>query len=312
VQIPFAFQTDLAGLWPEWGLFREALKRRDWPACRVVLDSVGLAQRTRLLQHGAEEKNLEDWLRGLIRSDTGDGALFALLGHHLTNVGWAIRTASQASRVSRRQWRGFYDWVEKAEQVLIEGVARHPSDPAVWAMRLTSGRGISLGQDEAARRYDRLCAIDEHHLPAQTDHLQQLLPKWGGDWERAHAFARDRTFAAPPGSPQAMMVPIVYLEHMYDTDGGFAGPARVDGALPALHEAANHSIWHPDFVAGHIESDLVLGQFAVGFRYFGDRAATARVFQQMDRRAVLEPWSYLDESVTAVAAARLWAGGGTK
>ena len=99
MQVPFAFHTDLAGLWPQWGQFRDALRRRDWPACRAVLDSVDPAQRTRLLQHGAEEKNLEDWLRGLIRHDIGDGALFALLGQHLTAVGWAIRTASQASRV---------------------------------------------------------------------------------------------------------------------------------------------------------------------------------------------------------------------
>ena len=277
-----------------------------------MLEAVTPARRTMLIGRGSRERNLEDWLRGLLRDNPGDGALFALLGAHLTDVGWTIRTSAQASRVSRRQWEGFFRWLEEAEQIFIEGVARHPGDPAVATLRLTSGRGISLGQDEAARRYDRVRAIDEHHLPAQTDHLQQLLPKWGGDWERAHAFARDNALAAPPGSAQAMLVPIAYLEHMYDNDGGFGGRAKVDGVLPALHEAANHSVWHPAFVPGEFESDLVLGHFAVAFRYFGDRAAAARVFQQMDGRAALDPWRYIDESQTAVLAARVWAGGGGK
>ena len=92
--------------------------------------------------------------------------------------------------------------------------------------------------------------------------------------------------------------------------------AKSDGKLPARIGVVAYPGCSSWIAAGLLEifaiANLVLGQFAVGFRYFGDRAATARVFQRMDRRAVLQPWSYLDESAVAVAAARLWAGGGAK
>jgi len=290
-------------LWPAYGHFLAALRRFDWTGCRAVLDAVSSAERTRLIRMAADEPGLEEWLRGVIRHDPSDGAAFALLGHHLTVVGWNIRSTSLAKDVSREQWQGFHEWVNKAEQVLIEGAARNPDDPAIWTVRLTSARGISLGVDEETRRYHRVAAIDEHHLPAQGDHLEQLYPKWGGSWEKAHGFAQERMLAAPPGAPHARLVVQAHIEHLIWTDDK-EQTAYVQQNRQALHEAAQRSIGHRDFVAGTYEADLTLGYFAMAFYVFEDPRSTAQVFRQMGQRAALGPWN---DSADKLFAARDWA-----
>ncbi|GLY92942.1 hypothetical protein [Actinoplanes sp. NBRC 103695] len=306
--MPLTFETDKAALWPQWAAFRDALRRLDWSACHAVLDVAAAPDRTRLISYGAEERVPEDFLRGLVRQNPGDPAAFALLGRFLITTGWNIRTAARAQHVSKEQWRAFYHWLNLAEQVLIEGAARHPSDPAVWTARLLSARGISLGLDEETRRYARLAQIDEHHLPAQVQHLQQLLPKWSGTFEAAHAFARERMLAAPPGAPQGVLVAEAHIEHAMELSGG-EQRQYLEHALPDLRAAAERSVLHPAFVAGDYTADLALGDFAAIFRRFGDREFTARVFGVMGRRAALDPWDmYFDGGSTALHAARIWAG----
>jgi hypothetical protein len=295
--------TDTAALWPAYGHFLAALKRYDWTACRAVLDAVSPVERTRLIRSGADEPGLEEWLRGVIRHDPRDGAAFALLGHHLTVVGWNIRSTSLAKDVSREQWQGFTEWLNKAEQVMIEGCARNPDDPAIWTVRLTSARGISLGIDEETRRYNRVAAIDEHHLPAQGDHLEQLYPKWGGSWEKAHGFARERMLAVPPGAPHGRLVAQAIVEHIVWTDDK-EKTAYMDKARPELNEAAQRSIGHPSFVPGTYEADLTLGSFAFAFWVYDDIRSTANVFRQMGQRAALGPWNDASDKLFA---AREWA-----
>src|SRR5690349_17912188 len=179
---------DLAAAYPEIGMLRAALARRDWSACRQAIDAVPLDSRTAMIRVGADEPGLEDFLRDVLRRDRSDGAAAAMLGSHLVMVGWGIRTAARASDVSEEQFKQFHEWLGRAEEVLVEGAARNPRDPAVWTVRLTSARGLSLGIAEARRRYDRLAAADPHHLPAQRQLIEQLYPKWGGSWEEVHAF----------------------------------------------------------------------------------------------------------------------------
>lgn len=306
--MPLTFETDKAALWPRWAAFRDVLRRLDWSACHAVLDAATPEERTRLIAFGAEERVPEDFLRGLVRQNPGDPAAFALLGQFLITTGWNIRTAARAQHVSKDQWRAFYHWLNLAEQVLLEGAARHPSDPAIWTARLVSARGISLGVDEETRRYARLALLDEHHLPAQIQHLQQLLPKWSGSFEAAHAFARERTLAAPPGAPQGLLVAEAHIEHAMELGGG-EQRQYLEQALPDLRAAAERSVLHPAFVPGTYAADLALGTFAAVFRRFGDRQSAGRVFGVMGKRAALDPWDmYFDGASMALHAARIWAG----
>lgn len=305
---------DRAVAYPEIAALRAALARRDWPASRAVLDSAGPMERTALIRSVCEDEGLEGFLRAVLAANPADGAASALLGSHLIDVGWKIRTAARAQYVSREQFAAFHDWLRKAEQVLIDGAAYNPRDPAVWTARITSARGLQLGLAESRRRYDRLAAADPHHLPGQLQLLQMLCPKWDGTWEQVHEFARDAMGAAPPGGPHGLIVAEAHIEHVFDGDtrADMLGYLSNEQVRAEIYQAAQRSIWHPGFRRGYgwIEA---LSTFALLFMLLDDQRAAAATFTAMGNLATRHPWDYLDDDVaTQIQQARAWAFGGTR
>ena len=303
---------DRAAAYPETAALTAALGRRDWPACRALLDATGPMERTALIQAGADEKDLEGFLRGVLRADPRDGAASALLGEHLIRVGWEIRTGARAEHVSREQFAAFHDWLGKAEQVLIDGAAHNPGDPAVWTSRLTSARGLELGLAETRRRYDRLVAADPHHLPGQFAFLQSLCPKWSGTWEQLHEFARDAAAAAPPGSPHGALVAQAHIEHIVEVGGDMLSYLSHEPVRAEIYAAAQRSIWHPEFRRGYGWLEA-LSTFALAFTLLDDQRSAAAAFTALGNLATRMPWSYVDNDVvTQIRGARAWAFGGTR
>lgn len=304
---------DFAAAYPEIGPLRAALARRDWSGCRRVIDSVPSDSRTAMIRIGADEAGLEDFLRDVLRRDPSDGAASAMLGDHLIGIGWDVRTSARAQNVSEDQFRQFHEWLGRAEEVLIEGAARCPRDPAVWTVRLISARGLSLGQAEARRRYDRVAAVDPHHLPAQRQLIQQLCPKWGGSWEELHTFARDAMRAAPAGGAHGVLVAEAHLEHVLadmqaQRDGSaITGYLRQPAVRDELYEAARRSIGDPAFRRTHGWLQAA-STFACVFRLLDDRAATAWPFRLLGDLITEYPWEYFVKDLpAAVRQARAWA-----
>ncbi|MEU8661409.1 hypothetical protein [Actinoplanes philippinensis] len=282
--------------YPEFGVLDAAVARRDWAGCRAALDDVSPGGRTLLLQAAAESPDLEEWLRYLLQADPWDSTAAALLGMHLTKVGWRIRSSASAEHVSADQFRQFREWLRKAEAVLIDAAARAPHDPAVWAARLTTARGLQVDLAEIRRRHDRMAAADPHHLPGQRQYLQSLCPKWYGSWPQAHAFAHEAMTAAPPGAPQGSLVAEAHIEQWLDLGGEYkrAATAHLIGARDSLHDAASRSIWHPAFRRdpGWVSA---ASAFAMVFAQAGDQQSAARVFALLGPLASRWPWSYYDE-----------------
>jgi hypothetical protein len=309
---------DPAAAYPAIATLRAALGRHDWPACRALLDAATPVDRSALIRTGAKEKGLEGFLRTVLDRDPADSTAGALLGHHLTAVGWAVRTGARAKNVSRAQFDGFHDWLRKAELVLIDAAARTPDDPAVWAARLPYARGLELGRSEARRRYDRLVAIDPHHLPGQMDFLQQLCPKWSGSWDLLHPFCREAMLATPPGSPHAMLVADGHIEHWLDLaqDDLNAGRSYLasEPVRTELYDAAHRSVWHPEFqrTYGWLAA---LHSFAFVFSVLDDHRAAASLFTAIGNLGTEPPWHYLGdaaETYTKSRARALTAAGATR
>jgi hypothetical protein len=300
MSLSLAVRFDPAAAYPEVASLRAALAGRDWPACRALLDAARPADRTQLLRAGGEEPDLEGFLRAVLADDPADSTAAALLGFHLIRVAWRIRTGRRLRQVSRRPVAGFQERLVAAERVLIDAVARTPDDPALWVARLPSARGLGLGQAEARRRYARLAAIDQHHLPGQSQLVQQLCPKWGGSWDLMHAFAREATFAAPAGGPHAVLVVEGHLEHWL-TLGEKAGHRYLAGdeVRAEIDAAARRSIFHPEF-RRDIGWVRVMSTFAVLYGLLGDQNAAATTFTALDRFASEEAWSYFDNPASAV------------
>jgi len=283
---------------------RAALARRDWPGCRAVLDAAPAGGRTFVTRLVGAEKNLEAFLRPVLERDPADTAAGALLGSHLIDVGWAIRTRARAKDVSREQFAAFHAWLCLAEQVLIDAAARNPADPTVWAVRLISARGLGLGLAETRRRYDRLIAIDPHHYAGQIEFLQSLCPKWSGSWEGLHGWSRQEMLAAPAGSLQGGLVAEAHLEHWLDLAG--AERSAYLGSEPVraeLYEAAQRSIWRPEFrrCYGWVR---VASLFAMIFSQIEDRRAAASAFSMLGNLSAEFPWTYLHGDVATTVRRR--------
>jgi hypothetical protein len=125
-----------------------------------------------------------------------------LLAARHISMGGQARTGLRARHASRNQFAVFHDHLRRAEQLLIEVVAREPANAMAWALRVTTAMGLELGQSEARRRYDRLAASYPHHFSGQARLLQQLCPKWSGSWDAMHRFSRECLLAAPPREPE--------------------------------------------------------------------------------------------------------------
>jgi hypothetical protein len=247
--------------------------------------------RTMLVRFAGDIDGIEDLLAGVLATDPEDAAASALLGSHLAGAAWKIRTAQRAEHVSQDQFRRFHAGLRRAEQVLIDGAARHPADPAIWTQRLMTARGLGLGLSEVQRRYDRVAAVDPHHLHAQTHLLQSLCPKWSGTFEQVHAFARDRMLAAPKGAPNAVLVVQGHLEHWGELPSGqdrdyLAGPA----VRNEIYEAATRSVWDPGFTHGP-GWVMVRNTFALVFSLMSDERAAAAQFQAVGPHDGASPWN---------------------
>ena len=286
---------DAAAAYPEMARVQGALRERDWAGLRAIVDAApDPVARTMLIGHGAETPGIEPFLREVLDRDPDDGAAAAMLGGHLVHAGWEVRTGARAQHVSREQFRVFFDHLRRAERVLIDGAARNPSDVAIWTQRLTSARGLQLGLSEARRRYDRLAAYDPHHLPAQSQLLQSLCPKWSGTWEQVHGFARERMLAAPKGAPNAVLVVTGHLERWLDEGGGDDGVRYLASAFARneIYEAAARSVWDPAFRHGY-GWVWVRSSFAMAFSLLGDEAAAAGQFAALGHLASESPWHHL-------------------
>lgn len=281
---------------------RSALAARDWGAARRVLDGAGPAERT-LLVLTAGPHDPEGFLGHVLAADPDDSGAAALLAQHLATVAWQVRTQAPASQVSREQFRQFDAGLQRAEQVLVEAVARRPDDPTLWVVRLATARGLGLDPSEIRRRYDRLAALDPAHLPGQAELLQALCPKWGGTWPAAFGFARECALSAPEGALNPVLLADAHVEkwvelRQHDPATAFAY-LTTDEVRTDIDEAARRSVWHPDFraVPGWVQ---VLSTFALVFSEQGDQRAAAALFARLGPLATAAPWNSLSPDPVAL------------
>lgn len=102
-----------------------------------------------------DEAGLDDFLTAVLGEDPDDGTATALLGFHLTAVGWRVRSEFRAQYVSDRRFAEFHDWLCKAERVLVDSAARNPMDPAVHTARTPTARGLQAHERRGGPAYHR-------------------------------------------------------------------------------------------------------------------------------------------------------------
>jgi hypothetical protein len=210
-------------------------------------------------RHGA-------FLRQASADNLDSTAIRTLLACWTIDEGWRIRTALRARHVSRKRFAAFH--------------------------------GLQLGVSEARRRYDQVGEQDPHFLPAQSQLLQQLCPKWGGSFEQLFAFARGRADAAPEGALNPRLVVDAHLE--YWMENGVAVPFRRRPAVSYLRrrdvvrevDEASAKMTPPRNVGteGWVAAYNAFAMFyATTWRY-----RSAKVyFKALGHYANKQPWAYL-------------------
>ncbi|WP_052311704.1 MULTISPECIES: hypothetical protein [unclassified Actinoplanes] len=260
-----------------------------YPEARALLrdsdfraaDAADPQARTRLLRlYAAQAKQP-------VPADPADPTASAVRAFQLIEQGWNVRGGGRARTVTARQFRVFHRYLAEAERVLHAALTRTPHDLALWTASLLTVRGLEMGLDHARYRYACLSAFDPHHLPAQSQLLQQLCPKWSGSWPEAEAFVRAAMRAAPEGAHNAVLLVDYYLEK-----------ADFRGLRADIEEAAGRSVCHPAFArtVGWVQ---VVNSFALAFSKVGDRANARRMFTMLGPYASEYPWSTQSAEVTA-------------
>ncbi|MGA5192676.1 hypothetical protein [Streptomyces exfoliatus] len=287
---------------PAVGRVREAAAAGNWAAVREVLEARPESEdRVELLWAVGDTAGVERWISPVLEAEPEAALPRLVAGIRHISWGWEARTAARASQVSREQFDLFHARLRTAETWLYEAAEREPRWVSPWYGLQVTGRGLQVGQVTARRRFEATVRRDPHHLQAHQQQLQQVCDKWGGSHEEMHAFARASAFGAPGGTPLGQLVAIAHIEEWLSLDSGpdaaYMGRPEVKSSL---HQAADHSFRHPDFVreGGWLQ---VLNTFAMAFSLAGDRNAARECFRATDGRVTEFPWYYLDGSDPAAA-----------
>jgi hypothetical protein len=290
----------LAGSYPEARAATDAVVAGDRPALAAVFDAADAPTRSVLVRAVADDKDAERHLWSWHQADPTDAMVGTMLGVSLINRAWEIRSGLGAQYVSAAQFEGFFTHLRQAERILIDVVARRPDFGPGWENRITTARGLQLGQAESRRRYDHAIRALPGHFLTQSKYLQQICPKWGGDFGTLHAFARTCADAAPAGSHSPTLVAEAHLEQWLDltNKGGADQYIRSPQVRSEIRSAADRSVRHPDFArtGGWV---YAMNSFALAGSLCEEYDLAAYCFAQLDGRGSEHPWGYLGGDTAA-------------
>lgn len=298
-------------IFPELGQLAAAVRAGDWPAVSGFLRGIAdPTDRSFAVRVAGEIDGAEAFLTRVAEADPADPLAQVLLAEHYIWIGWSIRSTARAQYVSREQFEGLHRWLRRAEPRLIDVTARFPDNTDAWNLRLTTARGLELGQAEARRRYDRLARHAPHHLRAQLNLQQQLCPKWSGSWEAMHAFTAECVRSSPPGSPNGLLVPLAHTEHAATLDAEAEKAYLADPAVHAdVRQAAAHSVLHPAYRGGYYHW-AAHNYFAAFWSLCGRPQEAAVHFHAVGNRATEMAWYILGDPATQFTRHRAAALGG--
>ncbi len=282
---------DPAAAHPEVEQLRGLVRARDWAAIEDFIARLpGEPERAFLTGMVDDVAGSEEFLAECVRAESWPGLAHTLLAARYIKLGWEIRTELRARYVSREQFAALHEYLRKAERLLIDATAARPDNVAAWCGRITTAKGLELGQSEARRRYDRLARTDPHNFRAQRRMVQQMCPKWSGSWDTMFAFARDCAWSAPPGSVNPAVLVEAHTERYLDLgdDDGRRYLAR-DDVRQEIFQAAERSVGHPDFrrCYGWVDAHNL---FAFIFSVMGHHRLAANSFRAVGHLATSYPW----------------------
>ncbi|MFF0391130.1 hypothetical protein ACFYS8_20955 [Kitasatospora sp. NPDC004615] len=287
-------EFDRLKAFPELAALRESVQQQRWEQVAAFLGGLtDPADRATAAYVVAETPDAGAFLQRMTAEHPGSTLPRVLHGCYYVHQAWEARGAARAKNVDAESFGLFHRRLKIADKLLAEVVAEEPGNADAWRLRLTTARGLELGIARARTRYERLAAHQPHDYAGQSQLLQQLLPKWGGSWDAAFAFARECRGVADPGGLDPVLVAQAHLERWLNV-GGDKDPAhlRRPEVVAELVDAARASVLHPEFRGGYSAIEAH-GLFAAVFGLAEEHALAAPHFRALNGYASEHPWAYL-------------------
>jgi tetratricopeptide (TPR) repeat protein len=114
---------------------------------------------------------------------------------------WEIRSRGYGKDVKKENWDAFRSLHLMAKADLEKAFRLNPSNPHPSRQLMRVQRALDAKDEAATNRYFH-DAVRKHptFYWAYRAKLENMMPKWGGDWESMFAFAMETANHAPPGS----------------------------------------------------------------------------------------------------------------
>ncbi|MEU5154148.1 hypothetical protein [Glycomyces sp. NPDC021274] len=272
------------------------MTRRDW---RAVHNFLSVIQDPDHLQYYlnlcVKQNGVQAWIDDWIEAEPRSFLPYLVGGAHAVKWAWLGRGIALAKDTLPAQFKIFERRLRKAHILLTEAIARNHDDPTAWAALIPCAMGMSLGLEEATRRYQEAVARHRWHLSAHQHLHNQYLKKWGGSHELAYRFAEETAAVAPSSSGLATLVVTSHLEEWVrlGTGVGHAGHEYLNSpaTLASLHAAADNSVRHPDY-RRRLGWQYDHNSFAMAFWATDQWDAAGEMFDQLGDQVTEVPWDY--------------------
>ncbi|MET8910979.1 hypothetical protein [Micromonospora sp. NPDC004551] len=246
-------------------LLSEALLDREWGAARRILAAADKEHFMYYVQVAAATRGVEEWIDGPIRAQPDDPLPLLIGGARAIYWAGEARGDGRASTVPKDAWPVWFQRLELAENLLDQALDRHPALAEAWHYKISLSRNRQLPAEERWRRFDRLIEIDPSHLFGHLTMLDSLLPKWGGSWDEAFRFARERT-AACPATNVPLLIMKVHRNFRWESENGETRYYQRPDVASETYDAAEQSVWHDDYETTTL-TPILWNHFAFALTY---------------------------------------------
>ncbi|MFI9105438.1 hypothetical protein ACIGXA_33510 [Streptomyces fildesensis] len=191
------------------------------------------------------------------------------------------------------------DSLDRTVRLCLLAAGLAPADPHPWVSLITLSRLYENGHPQTSRWWRELHFREPYHREGHHQALRHLSARWHGSHGEANNFAWDAAAGAPEGSPLAVLSQVAVAEqyrYRLEREGRTAAGLMYywsdDGAR--WHLRRTMSRWIGARITTCAQDVADLNHLAHGLVHGGMLEEAAEVFQLLDNRATVVPWSFTD------------------
>jgi tetratricopeptide (TPR) repeat protein len=145
-----------------------------------------------------------DGLNSWISADKKSAMAYLLRAKYYKETAWLVRGADFRSSVTDARWRGFKEYLGRAEGDVRQSMAIDPDIPSAYSLWLE----VMAGEGDA-QKLDSAFRESIAHFPGYYDlyriRLHYLEPKWGGSAGAMYQFVNQYAGSVPESSPLKLL-----------------------------------------------------------------------------------------------------------